>query len=106
MTEAERLLQSFHAKSNLLISQMDDMEIVEHDQDISSDEENQNTPRNSRKRFILLPGINVRFSFVVESLNMLGQFLNYKQLMQFSQFIKLLPRYCGPFYSSIFSLFE
>ena len=54
------------------------MEIVEHDQDISSDEENQNTPRNSRKRFILLPGINVRFSFVVESLNMLGQFLNYK----------------------------
>ena len=41
---------------------MDDMEVVEHDQDISSDEENQNTQGNNRKRFIHLPRIYVRYS--------------------------------------------
>lgn len=50
---------------------MDDMEVVEHDQDISSDEENQSTQRNCRKRFIHLLESMSDFP-LVESLNQLG----------------------------------
>lgn len=39
MTPQDRVLQNFRVKSEMLMSQIDDMDVVEHDDDISSDED-------------------------------------------------------------------